>query len=198
MIKGSGRIILASGSPRRRKLLEEAGFDLEVLVPEVEETDQGEPSKFVVINARNKARSVDPKEGDIVLGADTVVVCCGEVLGKPAGPDDARRMVELQLRYPQRVITGISVMDGSTGKEYTGYEVSTVVMEGGEDALEKHIESGQWEGKAGAYGIQDRGPLKARVVKGNEDNVVGLPMTLVRRLLSLVGFEYRKMTPSEG
>ncbi|MGA1792585.1 MAG: Maf family protein [Thermoplasmatota archaeon] len=191
-------LVLASGSPRRSRLLRDSGFDLVVREPDVEETHHGHPPEFVVMNARSKALSVRAEGGDIVIGADTVVICGGEVLGKPKDREDARRMVELQLLHPQEVITGICIIDTSGGKEYTGYEVSTVVMDGGEDAVEKHINSGQWEGKAGAYGIQDRGPLKARVLAGSEDNVVGLPMALVRRLLSLVGFEYPKRTPSEG
>jgi len=191
-------LVLASGSPRRSAILKEAGFEFEVRVPKIEETHRGTPSEFVVINARNKACSVGANGEDVVLGADTVVVCRGEVLGKPTGLDDARRMVELQLRHPQQVITGICIIDLFTGKEYNGYEVSTVMMEGSEEAVVEHLTSGQWEGKAGAYGIQDKGPLKARVVSGSEDNVVGLPMTLLKRLLSLVGFKYRKMTPSEG
>lgn len=191
-------LVLASGSPRRSRLLRDSGFDFVIREPFVEEIYDGLPSEFVVMNSRSKALSVRAEGGDIVIGADTVVICNSEVLGKPKDREDARRMVELQLRHPQEVITGICIIDASGGKECTGYEVSTVVMDGSEDAVEKHIESGEWKGKAGAYGIQDRGPLKARVVAGNEDNVVGLPMTLVRRLLSLVGFEYPKRTPSEG
>ena len=107
-------------------------------------------------------------------------------------------MIALQMEHPQEVITGICVLDVSVGKQYAGYEVSGVVMNGSVDDISKHLESGQWDGKAGAYGIQDRGPLKAAVTYGNEDNVVGLPMTLLKRLLALVGFEYPERTPSNG
>ena len=189
-------LVLASGSPRRRRLLEEAGFRFEVRVPRVEESREGPPEEFVVRNASAKAEAVAGEFDGTIIGADTVVVCGGEVLGKPRDIDDARRMVELQLRSPQEVITGVCVMDGSSGRRCTGFEISSVVMEGGPDAVDKHLETGQWAGKAGAYGIQDNGPLRARVTVGSEDNVVGLPMTLVRRLLSLAGFEYPEMTPA--
>ena len=189
-------LVLASGSPRRRDLLREAGLEFIVRVPSAEESVQGDTEKAIVMNARAKARSAAGGEGDIVLGADTVVICNEEVFGKPLDEADARRMLELELRYPQTVITGVCVLDVSTGTEFTGYEISKVVMDGRSCTLREHLESGEWEGKAGAYGLQDDGPLKARVVEGNEDNVVGLPMTLVRRLLSLVGFKYPEKTPA--
>ncbi|MBN1539380.1 MAG: septum formation protein Maf [Candidatus Thermoplasmatota archaeon] len=189
-------LVLASGSPRRKDLLKEAGINFVVRAPAVEESVHGEPKKVVVSNARAKARSVTDCEGGIILGADTVVVCNGEVMGKPGNEKDACRMLELELGNPQTVITGVCVIDVSTGREFTGYEISKVVMDGAPSALREHLKSGQWEGKAGAYGLQDNGPLKARVIEGNEDNVVGLPMTLVRRLLSLLGFEYAEKTPA--
>jgi septum formation protein len=156
----------------------------------------GEPSVLVVENALAKARSVIQGPGEIILGSDTIVACDGELLGKPNNRDDARRMLELQLEHPQEVITGIAVIDNGHRREFSGYEVSRVVMKGSSDLLEEYLDSNLWIGKAGAYGIQDRGPLLPEVVMGNEDNVVGLPMTLLKRLLALVDFRYPERTPS--
>jgi septum formation protein len=191
-------LILASTSPRRRGLLIDSGLEFEVRAPDAEELHEGNPYKNVVKNASLKAGSISASDGDILIGADTLVLCNGEILGKPLDINDARRMIRLQIEHPQEVITGICIYDVSTGKQCTGFEVSGVVMNGSEEEISEHLESKQWEGKAGAYGIQDRGPLKAVVSYGNEDNVVGLPMTLLKRLLSLVGFEYPIRTPSNG
>jgi septum formation protein len=196
-MKGS-KIILASTSPRRRDILKNSGYDLEERAPDAEEVHEGDPYEIVIKNAAAKAGSVLGSEGEIVIGADTLVLCDHEILGKPVDIDDARRMALMQLKHPQEVVTGLCVIDVSSGKHYNGFEISGVVMNGSEEDVTEHLESGQWEGKAGAYGIQDKGPLKASLSYGNEDNVVGLPVTLLERLLSLVGFDYPKTTPSSG
>ena len=190
------QLILASTSPRRKDLLVSSGLDFEERAHQAKEVHEGNPSEIVVKNAAAKAGSISAGDGDIIIGADTLVICNGEILGKPLDIDDARRMISMQIEHPQEVITGVCVLDTASGKSCTGFEVSGVVMEGSDDEIEKHLESGLWKGKAGAYGIQDPNPIKASVSYGNEDNVVGLPMTLLERLLSLIGFDYPKNTPS--
>ncbi len=184
------KLILASSSPRRRDLLRGEGYDIEILEPAADEVEDGDPYHIVVENARLKAGSVQ-RDG-IVIGADTIVLCDGEILGKPGDRSDAERMLQLQMEHPQEVITGLCVIDGV--REYSGYEVSAVVMDPCDD-LDAYLESGLWRGKAGAYGIQDDGPIKARVTHGNENNVIGLPISLLRRLLSLTSFSYPDRTP---
>ncbi len=184
------KLILASSSPRRRDLLRGEGYDIEIMHPDAEEVHDGDPYDLVVGNARSKARSV--RRGGIVIGADTIVVCDGEILGKPLDRSDAERMLNLQMEYAQEVITGICVLEG--GREFAGYEVSGVLMDPCDD-LDAYLESGLWRGKAGAYGIQDRGPIRARITHGKEDNVVGLPISLLRRLLALTTFSYPEGTP---
>jgi septum formation protein len=192
------RLVLASTSPRRSRLLNEAGIDFAVRSPSSDEVLSGDPYAVAVGNARSKARSVDRSEDEIVLGADTIVVCDGSILGKPADRDDARRMLLLQLERPQEVITGICLVDGGSGREVHGYEASGCVMRGDPPSIERYLDSGCWRGKAGAYGIQDEGGVQVDLAWGDFDNVVGLPVTLLRRLLSLMGFQYPYMTPSEG
>jgi len=150
------------------------------------------------MNAMAKAGSVHWRPGDIVIGADTIVLCDGRVLGKPADRDEAKVMLGLQLNNLQQVVTGVAVVDPSKGRKVSGYEVSTVMLEGDIGDIERYLDTGSWEGKAGAFGLQDDGPIRARLVSGRPDNVIGLPMTLVHRLLRLVGHPYDEKTPGEG
>ena len=184
------KLILASSSPRRREILKGEGYDIVILEPTADEVHDGDPYQIVVENARSKARSVH--QDGIIIGADTIVLCNGKTLGKPKGRSDAKRMLKLQMEHPQEVITGICVQEG--GREFTGFEVSGVVMDPCDD-LDAYLESGLWMGKAGAYGIQDRGPIRARITHGNEDNVIGLPVSLLRRLLALTSLYYPDRTP---
>jgi len=181
-------LVLASSSPRRKKLMEEAGYHFRVMEPASVEIHSGPPWELVVENARRKALSVGGGVNDVVIGADTVVLCGGTVLGKPGDEEDARRMLHLQMRAPQKVYSGLAVHDAEKGKIVTGYEVSAVVMSGGAEAVETYISSGMWKGKAGSFGIQDDSHLGIRVISGEKDNVTGMPMVLLERLLSLIGF----------
>jgi len=192
------KLILASSSPRRKELMEKAGFEFDVITPDCEEYHDGTPEEIVVDNAVRKTMAIDNIDEGIMIGCDTIGLCNSEILGKPVDEDDARRMLLLQQDHPCMVASGIAVRDMVKGTVHYGYEVSMVEMDGGPGGVDEYIASGQWRGKAGAFGIQDRGPIGAKVVSGEEDNVMGLPMTLLRRLLSLVGFQYPKFTPSEG
>ena len=197
-MKSDRLLILASSSPRRRDILEDAGFTFEISPPKCTEIFEGLPENIVVENARRKARSIRNDGDTLIIGCDTLGICNGHLLGKPEDIEDARRMLMLQQEHPCKVISGLALRDVMRGTLYHGYEVSIVEMDGGTDGVEEYLSSGQWKGKAGSFGIQDRGPIGAKVVSGNEDNVMGLPMDLLRRLLSLVGFEYPRKTPSEG
>jgi septum formation protein len=176
--------------------MEEVGYEFKIVEPHTEELHTGKPEDLVVENARRKALSVECGEDEIVIGADTIGICNGELLGKPADENDARRMLLLQQDHPCMVITGLVVLDCKRNRTLHGYERSVVVMEGGREGVEKYLKTGQWKGKAGSFGLQDRGPIGARVVEGEEDNMIGMPITLLRRLLSLIGYEYPVRTPS--
>ncbi len=192
------KLILASSSPRRKDLMENAGLEFGVIVPDCDEYHDGRPEEIVVDNAARKTMSIYDVDEGIIIGCDTIGLCNGEILGKPVDKDDARRMLLLQQDHPCMVVSGIAVRDMSKGSFHYGYEVSMVEMDGGPEGVEEYLSSDLWRGKAGAFGIQDRGPIGAKVVSGEENNVMGLPMTLLWRLLSLVGFQYPKFTPSEG
>ena len=176
-------LILASGSPRRRAILRAAGIRFQVSVSGVDENiGESRPRALVLKLARAKALAVAASHpGRLVLGADTTVVCAGEILNKPQSPRDALRMLELQSGRWQRVYTGVALARGR--RVWTGVGVSRVKARRLDPARLKRL-AGKHMDKAGGYAVQDReDPLVERIV-GDRDNVVGLPMRVVRRLLA--------------
>ncbi len=176
-------LILASGSPRRRAILRAAGIRFQVSVSGVDENiGESRPRALVLKLARAKALAVAASHpGRLVLGADTTVVCAGEILNKPQSPRDALRMLELQSGRWQRVYTGVALARGR--RVWTGVGVSRVKARRLDAQRLKRL-AGKHMDKAGGYAVQDRrDPLVERIV-GDRDNVVGLPMRVVRRLLA--------------
>ncbi|MEK7383687.1 MAG: nucleoside triphosphate pyrophosphatase [Elusimicrobiota bacterium] len=176
-------LILASASPRRKAILRAAGVRFRADPSHVEESSsQKDPRRLVVSLARRKALEVAARHPDLpVLGADTVVACAGEVLGKPEDLADAVRMLTLQSGRWQRVYTGTALVVGR--RVYTELAVSKVKARRLDAPRLKSL-AGKHMDKAGAYAVQDRAdPLVERIV-GDRDNVVGLPMRSVRLLLA--------------
>ena len=124
-----------------------------------------------------------------LLAADTIV-CLGEqVLGKPANAEEARNMLALLSGTTQIVITGVCVMRKTADYQQTAKALTAVRMDVlTPEQIERYVASGDWEGKAGGYGIQDNDPFVKRVA-GSHTNVVGLPMELVRKMLSRAGVQ---------
>lgn len=177
------KLILASASPRRRAILRAAGVKFTVDPSGVDENiREKNPRRLVIKLARLKALDVAKRHpGRLVLGADTLVVCRGEILGKPKNLKDAVRMITLQSGRTQRVYTGVALVFGR--RVWTDYAV-TKVFARPLDAVKLKALAGKHMDKAGAYAIQDRkDPLVARI-EGDRDNVTGLPMRSVRLLLS--------------
>jgi septum formation protein len=176
-------LILASASPRRKAILHAAGVSFRVDPSDVDENiREKNPRRLVAKLARLKALSVAKRHpGMLVLGADTLVVCAGEILGKPKNLKDAVRMLTLQSGRTQRVMTGVALVKGR--RVYAEVAVTKVYARKLDAELLKRL-AGKHMDKAGAYAVQDRkDPLVERIV-GDRDNVVGLPMRVVRRLLS--------------
>lgn len=184
----TAKLILASASPRRAELLRAAGIDFEVDPARLDEeklhTDVASPSRRAVLLALAKARAVAAlRPGARVLGADTVVVLDAEILGKPRDADHALWMLSRLSGRAHEVITGVAVVEAS-GDERTGFAATAVMFRAWPAAeLLRYTRSSDPLDKAGAYGIQ--GPSGAHVeeIDGDFSNVVGLPITLVRRLL---------------
>ncbi|MDY6913416.1 MAG: Maf family protein [Planctomycetota bacterium] len=182
------RLILASGSPRRKQLLAEAGYDFEVVAPAISEPSyylRGlSPSQQAEAMAYFKARSVaEGRDGCYVLAADTVVAARDKTLGKPADEADARRMLSALSGSRHAVITGVALL-GSDGGRLIASETTGVTMRKMSDAeLDAYIASGEWAGKAGAYAIQETADRFIESVDGSFTNVVGLPMELLGRMI---------------
>ena len=192
------RLILASASPRRSQLLSEAGISFDVQISGVDESyDSFErPEEVAEGLSLRKARAVAALlqgEDALVLGADTVVALSVEgawrLLGKPAGAVEAEEMLSQLSGSKHAVITGVSVIDAATAAELTSSECTWVTMrEITPLEVKGYVASGEWEDKAGGYAIQESADAFVSSLEGGGfDNVVGLPIGLVRRLLGASG-----------
>ncbi|MCP4251547.1 MAG: septum formation protein Maf [bacterium] len=187
-------LILASASPRRKRLLTAAGYACTVIEPPIDEPDTMGPTVPPVQQAEAlsyfKARSVATKlESGIVIAADTIVACQDTVFGKPHDLADARHILSSLLGRSQEVITGITLLDASDGHRLIEHDITVVYMrEIPDEALDAYLATGAWRGKAGAYGIQDRGDAFVERIDGSFTNVVGLPMERLTSMLEQWGY----------
>lgn len=199
------QLILASGSPQRRRLLAEAGYRFEI-VPPREEVEcgicsTGGPAALVTELAVSKAFDVAAQlraRGEaaggprrVILACDTVAECGGLVLGKPADEAHARSMITRLRGTVHRVYSGICVWQldgaGETVQPEVRLATSELRMDPiGDDAVEEYLASGLWQAKAGALGYQDRAGW-LHLVQGEESNVIGLPMSLAIEMLAACG-----------
>jgi septum formation protein len=184
-------IILASASPRRVELLASAGVDFEVHPGDVpEDILPGEtPEDHVVRLAREKALNVAGKAvGRYFIGADTVVVCDGEIMGKPKDSADAERMLRKLSGVPHEVITGFSVYDRERSDALSGAVTTRVFFKQLRDEeIHAYIATGCPFDKAGAYAIQGGAAHMVQRIDGSYTNVVGLPLCEVVEALKTVG-----------
>ena len=191
------RLVLASASPRRRRLLEEAGLEFEVIVSGVDERCDPKSAPEVTARelAQRKAVSVAGAlvgEPALVLGADTVVALEGEgrwrLLGKPADAEGAREMLCMLSGSRHVVVTGVCVVRTSDSEVFLSSEQTWVVMREITPAeIDAYVASGEWQDKAGGYAIQESADAFVEGLEGGFDNVVGLPVGLVRQLLETAG-----------
>jgi len=172
-------LILASGSPQRKAILEQLGIEFRVEVPEVEEVIEGDPHEVVRENALLKARAV---RGDPVLAADTAVVLDGQIFGKPADRSAAERFLRALSGRTHEVLTGIAVVDhGAQRSDVAATQVR--FRELGQADLDWYLATGEWHDRAGGYAIQARGAALVESIEGDYWNVVGLPVPALLRLM---------------
>lgn len=184
-------IILASASPRRSELLESAGIAFEVVPGEIDETPlPGElPADHVQRLSREKVVDVAERtEGRFFIGADTIVVCDGEIMGKPKDGADAFRMLRKLSGGPHEVITGFTVYDKIRDGFLTAAVVTKVYFKSlSDEEIDTYIATGCPFDKAGAYAIQGGAAYMVRKIDGSYSNVVGLPLCEVVEALQRMG-----------
>ena len=186
-------LVLASGSPRRRQLLEMLGIDHRVVPPDVDETRRpGEaPADYVVRLAREKARAVsgrDPRS--LVLAADTTVILGDELFAKPATVGEAVGMLGRLAGRTHQVFTGVALAQGE--RVETALDVSDVTFRRlSTDQIANYVATGEPMDKAGAYAIQGKGAALIEGIRGDFFGVMGLPLRLVLDLLERFGRSYR-------
>ena len=186
-------LVLASGSPRRRQLLEMLELPFRVVAPGVDETRESSelPEVYVVRVAREKARVVAARErGELVLAADTTVVLRGEIFEKPSTPAAAEAMLGRLQGRTHRVMTAVAVaLDGRLEHALDVTEVTFRRLSG--DAIAAYVATGEPMDKAGAYAIQGKGAALVEGIRGDFFGVMGLPLRLALDLLARFGVSYR-------
>jgi septum formation protein len=167
-------VVLASGSPQRRVILEQLGIDFRVEVPGTEELAEGHPQETVTENARRKARAIRTPER--VLGVDTAVVLDARIYGKPRDAEEAANFLASLSGRTHEVMSGI-VLREPDGTELSDVAVTRVSMRALESAdLDWYLATGEWAERAGGYAIQGKGAALIQGIEGDYTNVVGLPV----------------------
>jgi len=179
-------LLLASRSPQRRAILEQLGIPFDVIAPRYEEelVEGVDAVELVRLHARAKARSIADGAGDRpVLGVDTEVVLDGRIYGKPRDAGDAEAMLDALGGRTHVVLSGLCLV--TPGWEVVEHESTRVRFRPltARD-LATYVSTGEWEGRAGAYAIQGRGAALVESLEGDYLNVVGLPASLLVRLLA--------------
>jgi septum formation protein len=190
------KIVLASASPRRKKLLKQLGLKFEV-DPSLEQemTEPGVPPPQLAANmALAKARTVANRHPDaIIIAADSFIAIEGRILGKPHTPDEARRMLGDLSGRPHAAITGLAVVDTATGRVFSRPTETKVYMKRlTHEEIDTYVNTGEPLDKAGAYAIQGRGAVFIEKIEGDYTNVVGLPLSVLAGALKDFGVNFTK------
>lgn len=184
-------LVLASGSPRRRELLREAGYTFEVIAPEVTETSEGAFTirEITICNATRKALAVARTRPDsVVLGADTLVGLDGELIGKPSDHEHAKEILGRLSGRSHEVRTGVFICQLSRSRFHSFQEISRVHFRALKaKAISQYLEKIDPLDKAGAYAAQGHGVEIIERIEGSYSNVVGLPMEATRLSLRAFG-----------
>ncbi len=181
------KLILASNSPRRRELLSNITKAFSVAASGVDEASIREtsPSKFVLLASELKAKDVGDKNPDaIVIGADTIVVIDGRILGKPNDHEEAKKMLSDLSGKEHEVMTGITLYNSASGKKITSLKATKVKFKKlSPKDIDDYLEKVDVLDKAGAYAIQEYGEVLVENIVGDRDNVVGLPTGMLKAMI---------------
>ena len=184
------KLILASQSPRRKELLGLLGLAFEIKVPCADETmlPGADPAQQVAEVSRRKALATQAEKEDVIIAADTIVVCDGQILGKPRDREDACRMLKMLSGRAHQVMTGLTVRQGDKMESCT--EITQVYFRRlSNREIEDYVASGEPMDKAGAYGCQGRASLFVEKLEGDFFNVMGLPLCRLGLMLKELGVE---------
>lgn len=181
------RLILASRSPQRRAILAQLGVEFEIVDVDVEESGEGEPAAVARANALRKAQAGSAaRPHHTVLGVDTVVALDGEIFGKPASEAEAKATLKRLSGRAHEVVSGLALL--APGNHQVVHEVTSVTFRAlSDDMINRYVRTGEWQGRAGGYAIQEQGAALVRAISGDYLNVVGLPLGALLDLdLSLI------------
>ena len=181
----SFRLILASGSPRRRELLTKMGYTFEILIPDVDENVSGPAREVVGILSRRKAEAAAAQLSDgIIIASDTLVSQDGDVLGKPADEADAHRMLSELSGNAHEVYTGVTLADAADGRRLTRVVCTRVRFRAlTDEEIWAYIRTGEPMDKAGAYAIQGGAHGFVEGLEGSYENVIGFPVDDIQAML---------------
>jgi nucleoside triphosphate pyrophosphatase len=180
------KIILASKSPRRAEILRAVGWEFETQAANIDETrnESEDAASYVKRLAREKAATIAQRAPEIVvLGADTVVLIGGEILGQPRDDDDARRMLTLLSGEWHEVLTGVTLVRGESESLIDHESTRVRFCELSPEEIDWYVSTGEPRDKAGAYAIQGRGAILIEGIEGDYFNIVGLPVRLVYEMM---------------
>ncbi len=185
------KIILASTSPRRRELLKQAGFSFDICPPDYEEHMENKlfSYEFIKSIAENKGKSVIKtiKDSAAVISADTVVIYDNKILGKPKNYEEAYTMLTTLKGKSHKVVTAVCVIDHDSGKKIINTETSEVVFNNvADEEIKEYINNFKPYDKAGSYGIQELPSNFVKEIKGDYDNIVGLPVRMLIKMLEKI------------
>ncbi len=180
------KLILASSSPRRKKILTDLGLQFEIIPPEVsEEVKPNEsPKDFAIRCSADKAKEIAKNYDGLIIAADTIVVLGNKIIGKPKDKDDAVHILTSLSGKKHQVITGITIFDSKSHKIISDFVQTDVwITKLSNDDIEKYINTFEPGDKAGAYAAQGKGAVLVERVDGDFFNVVGLPVFKLYKLL---------------
>lgn len=180
------KIILASASPRRKELMELAGYDFEVICADIVEVvpEEAMPQEVVMSLALQKAQAVAAEHKEAaVIGSDTVVALDGKILGKPHSEQEACEMLRSLSGRTHKVFTGVAIVCGGKVKNFFD-ETDVEFYSLGDDEIKKYVATGEPTDKAGAYGIQGKGSVLVKRINGDFFSVMGLPIAKLYREMS--------------
>mgnify|MGYP000006415802 FL=1 len=180
------KIILASASPRRKELMELAGYDFEVICADIVEVvpEEAMPQEVVMSLALQKAQAVAAEHKEaVVIGSDTVVALDGKILGKPHSEQEACEMLRSLSGRTHKVFTGVAIVCGGKVKNFFD-ETDVEFYSLGDNEIKKYVATGEPTDKAGAYGIQGKGSVLVKRINGDFFSVMGLPIAKLYREMS--------------